>query len=203
MGFMDGGISGAIGMAGNIAQSGQQFSAANTARGYNSREARKNRDFQRQQRATQYQAATRDMKKAGINPMLAYMQGGAGTSSGAQASTTAQDTTNVLEGVVSTALETKKLNQDLKNLKAIEKETKARTKKTATETKHLKETLPEATVRGNAARGYSNIVEKTGDFFQGKATSAKMMQSSMKAKKDYKNSPAHKARLKHLKKQGK
>lgn len=42
-------------------------------------------DFQREMRATQYQTATQDMIKAGLNPMLAYSQGGAGTPSGGSA----------------------------------------------------------------------------------------------------------------------
>lgn len=41
--------------------------------------------FQAQQSATAYQRATSDMKAAGLNPMLAYTQGGASTSPGALA----------------------------------------------------------------------------------------------------------------------
>lgn len=60
-----------------------EMSQANSA--FNAAEAQKNRDFQEMQRSTQYQVATEDMKKAGINPMVAFMKGGAGTTSGAQA----------------------------------------------------------------------------------------------------------------------
>lgn len=55
-------------------------------------------DLQYQQQAyekmmsdTSYQRATEDMKKAGINPMLAYMQGGASTPSTGIAQTTPAD----------------------------------------------------------------------------------------------------------------
>jgi len=41
-----------------------------------------NQDFQERMRATQYQTAVKDMEAAGLNPMLAYGQGGAGTPSG-------------------------------------------------------------------------------------------------------------------------
>lgn len=44
--------------------------------------AAENRAFQRQMSNTAYQRGTRDMRKAGINPMLAYSKGGADTPSG-------------------------------------------------------------------------------------------------------------------------
>lgn len=40
-------------------------------------------NFQKEMSSTAYQRATADMEKAGINPMLAYMQGGASTPTGA------------------------------------------------------------------------------------------------------------------------
>ncbi|WNK14278.1 MAG: DNA pilot protein [Microvirus sp.] len=83
-------------------------SEAATARGYNSyeaglsrnfnaSEAQKSRDFtagqasqqmsfQERMRATQYQTAMADMRASGLNPMLAYSQGGAGTPIGASGS---------------------------------------------------------------------------------------------------------------------
>jgi hypothetical protein len=58
---------------------GRERNAANAA------QAQKQMDFQEEMRATQYQTTVADLKAAGLNPMLAYTQGGAGTPVGAQA----------------------------------------------------------------------------------------------------------------------
>lgn len=67
-------------------QMAYQTASAEKAMAFNAAEAEKNRKWQEMMSNTQYQRAMADMKKAGLNPILAYRQGGAGTPSGATAS---------------------------------------------------------------------------------------------------------------------
>lgn len=60
----------------------------NAAMSYNSAEALANRNFQERMSNTSYQRAVEDMRKAGINPILAFANGGASTPGGSGATIT-------------------------------------------------------------------------------------------------------------------
>lgn len=60
--------------------------SAEKAMQFSSTEAQKNREWQEYMSNTSYQRAVKDMMAAGINPILAYSQGGASTPSGATGS---------------------------------------------------------------------------------------------------------------------
>lgn len=90
-------ISGFLGYKGQeeANDTSQQIAAQNTAfnaeeaqkaRIFNQAEASTQRDWLRDMSNTSYRRAVEDLKQAGLNPMLAYSQGGASTPSGASAS---------------------------------------------------------------------------------------------------------------------
>lgn len=62
-----------------------QTSANKAAMDFSAQQAALNREFQTHMSNTAYQRAVADMKKAGINPILAYTQGGATTPAGSSA----------------------------------------------------------------------------------------------------------------------
>lgn len=92
---------------------------------YNTAEAATNRNFQERMRKTSYQTAVGDLKKAGLNPMLAYQQGGAGTPGGSAASVSAPSTSaprgaqrQVMSqsGALFTAAQAAKISAELENV---------------------------------------------------------------------------------------
>ena len=89
MGIFDGiistGISALGGFFGQQATNQQNIELNQQNSAFNAQQAQANRDFQREMSGTAYQRATADMKEAGLNPMLAYTQGGASTPSGSTA----------------------------------------------------------------------------------------------------------------------
>lgn len=75
--------------------------------------AREQMAFQRNMSNTAYQRATADMKKAGINPMVAFQQGGASTPAGASGSGFQARGDNPMAGALSTALDIVRLKKEL------------------------------------------------------------------------------------------
>lgn len=98
---------------------GSQFIGGIMQNEWNKEEASKNRQFQAGMSNTSYQRAVADLRTAGLNPMLAYSQGGASTPSGAQA-----QMENVAEGASATALDMVRLKEDIQNIRAQTEKTK-------------------------------------------------------------------------------
>lgn len=118
------------GVLGNRAAAGQ----AQRDRDFQGDEAAKNRQWQRQEagtqmqfqermRSTEWQTAVKDMEAAGINPALAYGQGGASSpggamGGGAQGSGSRANQSDVITPAVSSALQYMRANAEIKKIEA-------------------------------------------------------------------------------------
>lgn len=142
----------------------------------NAHQAHLNRVFQERMSNTQYQRAVADMRAAGLNPALAYQQGGAGTPGGATAApaqnslgagaTSAVATAEAMAGIAQT-----KANIEKTEAETVGIDTESRLKKTLAKYE-MAARLAEITSRGNRA-----AMENNPKFF---ATILAQMESDLK-----------------------
>jgi len=116
-GFLIGGPVGAIagaGIGGSFdAEAGQRATNAQ-----NMELAQKQMDFQREMSNTAYQRATADMKAAGINPMVAYQQGGASSPAGAQATMQNPESPEIMQRGIASAMDAYRAKATIQNQEA-------------------------------------------------------------------------------------
>lgn len=90
---------------------------ANQANLWNWYAGQRQMDFQERMSSTAYQRAVADMKRAGINPVMAFSQGGASSPAGASMSaTTGAPQQNEASGSISSALDALRTNAEVKNM---------------------------------------------------------------------------------------
>ena len=80
------GLVGAMNMEGVRETNAANAQMAQRQMDFQAAQARQQMDFQREQTSTSYQRGVNDLRAAGLNPMLAYTQGGASSGSGASGS---------------------------------------------------------------------------------------------------------------------
>lgn len=107
-------LGGLIGFAGGERQADRNEWNVARSNEANERIANENRNFQERMSNSAYQRAVEDLKAAGLNPMLAYAQGGASTPSGSTATMQAAHVEDSLGKGVSSALDSMRLRKEMK-----------------------------------------------------------------------------------------
>ena len=107
-------LGGALAGLGSIGAGAMASSAQDNANEMNREQAEKNREFQAYMSNTAYQRAATDMKYAGINPIMAYSQGGASSPSGSTAQMIAADgMAEGIKGAAGSAMQAAALNKEM------------------------------------------------------------------------------------------
>lgn len=149
-GFWNIAIPAIIGAVGSIAGGALSSSGAKDANKKNLKIAREQMDFQERMSNTSYQRGVKDMQAAGLNPMLAYSQGGASSPAGAQ-QTMENERAGIAGGIANSATSAIGVMQSLQNMEQVAAQTQ-NTKANTAQT--IAQTLSPELYR---EQGYSNL----------------------------------------------
>lgn len=118
-------IGAGLGVVGDIVAGNASADAQREANQTNRDIARENREWQASMSSTAYQRAMADMRAAGLNPILAYSQGGASTPSGSTTNVQAVEPT--VSRVASSAADAMNMYQQVRGQDAAIKQQEAQT----------------------------------------------------------------------------
>jgi hypothetical protein len=127
-------IGGVLGFVGQQQTNQKSWDIAQASNAASAEQAKIQMDFQERMRDSQYQTAVKDMKSAGLNPMLAYTQGGAGTPTGAMGQVSTAKVGNSIGSALAGAQSLSMNEADIDLKKATTTGTTAATLKTEADT---------------------------------------------------------------------
>lgn len=139
----------ALALAGQGADIWAGRQSAEDQRVYNREEAEANRVFQERMSSTAYQRAVEDMRKAGLNPALAYQQGGASTPSGASATSSPAGTGSASSSLAS-AVQARRVMAEVDLLKQ-------QARKAGSEADIIEKELPKAEILKDVWQGVAGV----------------------------------------------
>lgn len=136
-GFWNFVIPAVAGLAGGMLANESNEGIADDATAFNAEQAQMNREFQERMSNTSYQRGMADMRQAGLNPMLAYSQGGASVPTGSTAQAQTYDYKDPISPAVGSALAAREQSVRLENMEAQRDLTNAQRDKVSQETINL------------------------------------------------------------------
>jgi hypothetical protein len=116
--MFDGLVGGALSYYGAREANEQNKKLAREQMAFQKASSHEQMDFQERMSNTAYQRSMEDMRKAGLNPILAYNQGGASAPPGAQSAGASATMQNELSGAVSSALDARRARYEIENMKS-------------------------------------------------------------------------------------
>lgn len=144
----------------------------------NAHQALLNRQFQERMSNTSYQRAVADMKAAGLNPALAYQQGGASSPSGDSAVFQ-----NPMAHVASGAREAAMVAQSISNMRAQGASIRAQTAKTQAEADQIRlesrARLDELLTRASLQNTNANNIQQMFPFLSSESTSRRIQNEAL------------------------
>lgn len=168
-------IAGGASLAGGLLSNYQTDQRQKDAQRFNAEQAAIQMAFQERMSSTAYQRGMKDMKAAGLNPILAYQKGGASSPTGAAASTSYTPANDVVGPAVNSAMQATRLKQELVNMQSTNENlaqtnkliqsqvvgTNASTAKTVAETAIAGELLHEARRKGEIGKIDAEFYQST------------------------------------------
>jgi len=148
---------------------------------FNAQQAQLNRDYQTSMSNTQHQREVADLKKAGLNPILAA-QGGAGTPSGSVATGATATMENPMAGMAThardlgnTLSDSIRLRNELETSKQQQNLAKSQARRNDAETAASVAELPYSKTKGEAFKALGRILKKVEAGYAGTAKDPGLM----------------------------